>query len=540
MSSSPLSKPLLPANEVVTAPQAANASTWRRLLPHAWPRSAASRAIEAPTDAETKAALRSDRAYVLAAWPTAIGVSPTGLLAAYVNHATGASLAALGAAATMARIADVVFSPLMGVISDKTRTPIGRRKPWVLVGCLCMMAMLIYGLVIFSEPTLEFSPFWYAVGLGAFLLIMTVKGVPYQAHGGEITADYDRRSRINILQGMINVAAHLVALGVPFLLVDPLTAPARRAVASMLPAIWPLDVVSHWLLLEPLAGAANYGRIMILLAWVTLLTTPYILWRYMLYARELPVAAAVTRSRRAKASELLLPLRNRVFLVFSSGYLIFIAGYIGRLSIYPFIIPYATGGGYSYLTLSLVQNLSSLFAAPLWARIASRLERGQTMMIACGVEALGLLLIGLSIYVGGSFALVGAAMVGLPGATVGMLPFLMASDASDYSRFRHGGDTRGLHISLISMIAKISSFIATLVLALVGVLGFNPKLGVSASDVVLIQFVGLYLPAVLILVGGAIMWSFPITKRRHSTITRRLDRLSALAARNAVAEKALL
>ncbi|WP_404477494.1 MFS transporter [Novosphingobium sp. BL-52-GroH] len=483
----------------------------------------------ASASAERRAERRSDNAYMLAAWPTAIGVGPTSLIAAYINYATGASLAVLGAAATTARIADVVLSPIMGVISDKTRTPFGRRKPWVLFGCLGMLAFLVYGLVLFSEPRITFSPFWYAVGLGAFLLLMTVKGVPYQAHGGEITADYDRRSRINIRQGMINVAAHLVAIGVPFLLVDPLTAPGRRAFASLLPAVWPFDVLGGWLTLEPLTGTANYGRIMILLAWITILSTPIILWRYMRYAKELPIAGGAAPKRKTvRSTELLLPLRNPVFMLFALGYFVFVAGYVGRLSIYPFIVPYATGGGYSYLFLSLVQSVSSLVATPLWTRLAGRLERGQTMLIACIVEAAGLVLIGLSIEGGGAFALVGAALVGLPGGTVGMLPFLMASDASDYSRFRHGGDTRGLHISLISMISKVSSFIATLVLTMVGALGINPSHGVSTRDVLLIQMIGLYIPAALVLLGGMIMFVFPITRRRHSTITRRLERLALI------------
>lgn len=475
-------------------------------------------------DGGPSAELRSDRAYIWAAWPTAIGVTPTSLLAAYVNHTTGASLAALGAAATLARVADAAFSPIMGVISDKTRTRIGRRKPWVLVGCIGMLALLAYGLVILSRSTMTFSPFWYALGLGTFLLLMTMKGVPYQAHGGEITADYDRRSRINVRQGMINVAAGLVAMGLPFLLVDPITRPLRLTLASILPAIRPFDILIGWLKEDALVGAANYGRIMVLLAWITILTSPLILWRYMRYAKEIPIANSAKTSRKAKASELLLPLRNPVFMVFALGYLVFIAGYVGRLSIYPFIVPYATGGGYSYLVLSLVQVVSSLVATPLWARLARQLERGNTMLIACVIEAIGLVSIGLSVDLGGTFALIGAILVGLPGGTVGMLPFLMASDASDYSRFRHGGDTRGLHVSLISMIAKISSFIATLVLMMVGALGFNPKLGVSAHDVILIQCIGLYIPAALILAGGLIMRSFPITRRRHSIITRRIER----------------
>ena len=48
----------------------------------------------------------------------------------------GINLALMGIVLLVARVPDVVTDPIIGILSDKTRSRIGRRKPWLIFGAL--------------------------------------------------------------------------------------------------------------------------------------------------------------------------------------------------------------------------------------------------------------------------------------------------------------------------------------------------------------------------------------------------------------------
>ena len=51
----------------------------------------------------------------------------------------GVGLAAVAAAITIVRAIDVFFDPLLAMVLDRTRTPIGRYRPWVVLGTPIVM-----------------------------------------------------------------------------------------------------------------------------------------------------------------------------------------------------------------------------------------------------------------------------------------------------------------------------------------------------------------------------------------------------------------
>jgi GPH family glycoside/pentoside/hexuronide:cation symporter len=471
---------------------------------------------------DMRAEKRVDLAYSMAIWPFHIGTTPSFFIAAYLNHITGASLAVLGLTSTAARIFDAIFNPFVGALSDKTRSRFGRRKPWVLVGVTCMLITLAVGIFILPTKPTAFSALWFFGGLVLLFASWTTAQVPFNAHAGEFTTDYDRRSRINLSQSVVGIVASLVTYLVPYILVDPDLHWLREGFANLLPHVDLFQGFRDWLLAKGQTGVANYGRVMVCLAWLVILTTPVLIWRYL---RLVPEPAVAEPSARTKADKgaMLQPLRNKPFLIFCLGYLVFIAGFVGRLSLYPFIVPYALGGGYSFLLLMQIQGITGIIATPIWSRIFMKFERGQILMLASAIEAIGLVMLGLSTHGMPYLSLVGSFVCGLPGATVMMVPYLVASESADFSRLKNGGDTRGLHIGIIGLIGKIGNFLATMGLALAGLLGFNPSHGVSPHDVTVIKWLGLYGPAILITIGGAVMMTFPITRLRHRIIQNRLD-----------------
>jgi GPH family glycoside/pentoside/hexuronide:cation symporter len=59
----------------------------------------------------------------MSATPMALFIAP------FYTRDLGLSLAAVGTILMLARISDVITDPLIGQLSDRTRTRLGRRKP---------------------------------------------------------------------------------------------------------------------------------------------------------------------------------------------------------------------------------------------------------------------------------------------------------------------------------------------------------------------------------------------------------------------------
>ena len=70
-------------------------------------------------------------------------------LAPFYASEMGIELAAIGGIFFVARLFDAVIDPVVGNLSDLTRSRFGRRKPWIAVGTPILMVALYF----FFHPT---------------------------------------------------------------------------------------------------------------------------------------------------------------------------------------------------------------------------------------------------------------------------------------------------------------------------------------------------------------------------------------------------
>jgi len=117
------------------------------------------------------------------------------LLKLYVDT-VGLSASLAGLVLALAVVWDAVTDPLMGEISDRTRSRFGRRRPWIGIGGLLTAVFFV---VLFSPPqgTGQFAIAAYLlVAYVLFNTALTVIAVPHAALGGELSADPSTRNEI--------------------------------------------------------------------------------------------------------------------------------------------------------------------------------------------------------------------------------------------------------------------------------------------------------------------------------------------------------
>ncbi len=117
------------------------------------------------------------------------------LLKFYVD-VVGLEADVAGLALALALIWDAVTDPLMGTISDQTRSRLGRRLLYVLAGAPILGASFV---LLFSPPALDTqaAKFWFL--LISYMLVntgMTIVAVPHAALGGELSGNIDERTEI--------------------------------------------------------------------------------------------------------------------------------------------------------------------------------------------------------------------------------------------------------------------------------------------------------------------------------------------------------
>ena len=140
----------------------------------------------------------------------------------YYTKALGLSPELAGIATFIATFWDAITDPIMGHISDNTKSRFGKRHPYMLVGGVAMIASfffiwyvpdffkteLIVGSLTISRMTMLFG---YLVLMNLVLRTgYTVFVVPYTALGFEICDDYTDRSKIQGIRNGLNMAANLL------------------------------------------------------------------------------------------------------------------------------------------------------------------------------------------------------------------------------------------------------------------------------------------------------------------------------------------
>ena len=114
---------------------------------------------------------------------------------------------------------DAVTDPVVGRISDRTRSRFGRRRIFFLIGILPVFlsfTMLFYS---FGIENVTAKIIYYAFAYMFFGTAFTVVMIPYNAILSDMTSDYNERTSFTTLRMIFSGAASLVAAVVPSMLI---------------------------------------------------------------------------------------------------------------------------------------------------------------------------------------------------------------------------------------------------------------------------------------------------------------------------------
>jgi GPH family glycoside/pentoside/hexuronide:cation symporter len=426
-----------------------------------------------------------------------VGFSLTGtIIAAYfaifLTDVVGLAPAIAAAAIFIGRTSDYINDPIIGYISDRTRSRWGRRRPFLLFGAIPFA--LVYILLWWHPPLI--NPYalavYYAVVYMAFDIAATFVYMPYFALTPELTSDYDERTSLSTTRMFFSILGSLLAFTLPLMIVKGFT-------------------------------PENAGRILLMGAVFGLASAIPLLMVFFGTKERLEFqeqkAPGILPSLRAA-------LKNRPF-VFGLGIYLFTAVSMDILqTILLFYIKYVVQReGQSDLIMAVI-FVTAILVLPFWEFVSKKMNKRyayiagisfwavvQLMLITLNPESPMALLIFLCVLAG----------IGVSAAHV--LPWSILPDAIEWGEWKTGERHEGMFYSLITLAAKIASSIAIPVSLLVlDASGYVSSSAIQPPSAIAgIRMVTGPIPAVLLCMGILFAFLYPLGRENYSEIAKELE-----------------
>ncbi len=140
--------------------------------------------------------------YIKTGWatgelPIAVYVGITmGFFLFFLTEAHGISPVLAGTCLLLPRLWDAISDPVMGAISDRTKSHMGRRRPYLLAGSILFGISFYFTLAIPDLPGEMSKAIYFTVMYAILSTAYTIVDVPYSAMVGEMSQDYKERTNI--------------------------------------------------------------------------------------------------------------------------------------------------------------------------------------------------------------------------------------------------------------------------------------------------------------------------------------------------------
>jgi GPH family glycoside/pentoside/hexuronide:cation symporter len=412
--------------------------------------------------------------------------------AIFLTDVVGLQPGIAAAAIFIGRSWDYVNDPLIGHISDRTRSRWGRRRPFLLFGAIPFGIAFTF---LWWRPPIENSlglAAYYAVAYLLFDTAATFAYMPYFALTPELTEDYDERTALTSYRMFFSILGGLVAFTIPIMIIGtfrPENAPrvilmgVIFAIASVLPL------------------------------WLTFFGT-----REREHNMQL--------ERPSLRQSLRAAFRNRPF-IFSAGLflLTWVAVTILEGTLLFFLKYVVERETQSDLIMAAI-FVTAIFALPVWEFVSRRWNKQRAYMIGIGFWAIvQLILITLNPGSPLSLLLMLSIFAGIGVGAAHVLPWSIIPDAIEWDELHTGERHEGMFYSLVTLAQKVASSIAIpLVLVLLEITGYIPNsLQQPDSAIMGIRIVVGPIPAILLCAGIIFAWLYPLSRESHSEIQQELE-----------------
>ena len=340
----------------------------------------------------------------------------------------------VGIALALPRFWDAVSDPLVGLISDRTQTRFGRRRPFILWGApfLALSFILLWYPFAANGSAVVFTYLLLANLL--FTTAITIVGVPYASLGGELSPHYHERT---------TVFAYSLAFG----MIGGLVGAGMKPLADLMPFQ---------------SGQSGYIATAVCLAIPSalLLLCTYSSTMETVIPEETPTGKSFIRTLTGS-------FRNKSFRNLSITMLVVNSGISLGIQFLPFILKYWVNRENLIFPAFAAYTFAVYLGFPVWKKIGERFDKKHVLT---GAFVCAGIIYGLTFFMlrpdGVVLMFIWAVLIGFCGAGGLLFPLSMIADIADEAELQTGDRSEGTFYGINSFINKLSLAIGSVVAAL--------------------------------------------------------------------------
>jgi len=411
----------------------------------------------------------------------------------YLTNRLGLGAGLAGTALMIGKIWDAVTDPIVGVLSDRTRSRWGRRKPWIFAGAILLFLSMIF---MFRDPGLSDQKRLFLWAVVAYCLLNTAYtfvSIPYGALTPELTTDYHERSVLNGYRMVSAVLGTFVGAGAVLPLVGAFADPA-----------------AGWLVMAAVMGAVMAATALVTVAAV----------------REPGASGGAAKPENASSvAEALDVLRKKPFLLALVPWALHITGVTVVQTSLVYYFQYVYRDREAFLPALILLLAFALVFIPVWIRASRGIGKKHTYNLGMGLFSASVLtFFFLGERFGPGFAYVVMAVAGIGFAVQYAMPFAILPDVTEYDYAETGRRREGVYYGLWTFVSKLGqAFAVALSGWILSLSDFIPAADHQGSSAVFgIRLLSGLVPAAFCVAGIAVHWFYPIDRKVYEKIRERI------------------
>ncbi|MGQ9629764.1 MAG: MFS transporter [bacterium] len=407
----------------------------------------------------------------------------------YLTDTVGLAAGLAGVALMIGKIWDAAVDPIIGFVSDRTRSRLGRRKPYILIGGVFVFISMIF---MFTNPKISDQSLLFAWAISAYCILClaySIVNIPYSSLTPELTADFHERTVLNGYRMTFALVGTFLGAG------------------AVLPIVG--------LFSDENTGYTAMGAIFGLLIMAVSLTTFFVI-------KERP--SPVTEKKMGILKSYVFAFKNAPYLLilFPWVFNIVAVTIVSGILVYYFKYIYRAEGMTTMALLILLG--STMVFIPMWVKLSPKVGKNRSYAIGMFIVAFACTLaffFGHTLGMNFVFFLMGVAGVGLSATYVS--PWAIIPDTVEYDYVKTGERREGVYYGIWTFASQVGQALASLLMG--GILSLShyvPNQAIQSSEA---QF-GIRLllgpmPALIFILGAAVVLFYPIDEGKYREIMER-------------------